>query len=314
MAILDIFSKRKARENGDLPDVYTYDDVPARLRVQCTHIFMDRLKNPYESWGLTQRLQNEAYQSIVVGLRKEYGVFVLSQETRFDANNYFKDFYLFLGEAKTEQFLDAVELATLAIEKTASHFSYSDEREAEKLSREAIGEINYRFRENGFGYEYIEGRLIRVDSNIIHREAVKPALSFLRGKAYSGAQEEYLSAHSHYREGRYKEAIVDCLKSVESTMKAICDKRKWTYARNAATAKELINVCFQNGLIPSYWQNSINSLRSLLESSVPTGRNKVAGHGQGAAPKHVDEPVVRYIMHMTASTILFLTEAERNLP
>lgn len=312
MAILDIFSKRKAREKGEVPDVYKYDVIPQRLRVQCMHVFRDVLKIPDVSWASEEH--REAYRTLVGGLRKEYGVFALSEAAKYDIENYPKDFYAFLAEAPTERFIDAVELGMNVVKTFASRYSYSYEAAAAQLAQEAIEEINHRFRENGVGYEYVGGKIIRIDSKLLHKEVVKPALSFLSGKMYSGAEEEYLSAHSHYKEGKYKEAIVDCLKSFESTMKAICDKRKWSYARNSATAKELISVCLQNGLIPSYWQSSVNSLRSLLESSVPTGRNKVAGHGQGAAPKQVEEPVVKYILYMTASTILFLTEAERELP
>ncbi|RVI03195.1 hypothetical protein CN205_24135 [Sinorhizobium meliloti] len=312
MGILDIFSKRRDREAG-LPDVYTYDDVPQKLRIQCTHILLDRLKRPSDNhWSHDP--PHETYQFIVKGLRKEYGVFVLSDGIKHDQGNYFSDYYTFLGTAPTERFLDAMELGMRAIETVASEWNYCHENDAAKLSEEAIKEINYRFRENGFGYEYIDGKIIRVDSAFLHAEVTKPALALLRGKIYAGAQEEYLSAHQHYKESKYKEAIVDCLKSFESTMKAICDKRRWAYAKNSATAKELINICIQNALIPAYWQNNVNSLRSLLESSVPTGRNKVAGHGQGTDPKQVEEPIVRYIMHMTGATILFLAEAERELP
>jgi hypothetical protein len=96
-------------------------------------------------------------------------------------------------------------------------------------------------------------------------------------------------------------------------MKAICVKRKWTHNANA-TAKELIETCFAKGLIPPFWQTSLGSLRTLLESSVPTGRNKTSGHGQGATPTDVPDYLVAYMLHMTASAIVFLGEAERSLP
>ena len=54
--------------------------------------------------------------------------------------------------------------------------------------------------------------------------------------------------------------------------------------------------------------------RSMLESSVPTGRNKLSGHGQGSTPTTVPDYLVAYMLHMTASTIVFLAEAELSLP
>ncbi|MDE2740031.1 MAG: hypothetical protein OXI58_00435 [Gemmatimonadota bacterium] len=51
-----------------------------------------------------------------------------------------------------------------------------------------------------------------------------------------------------------------------------------------------------------------------LESSVPTGRNKLSGHGQGTTPVSVPDHLVAYMLHMTASAIVFLAEADKNSP
>jgi hypothetical protein len=110
--------------------------------------------------------------------------------------------------------------------------------------------LNQRFLEHGVGYQYESGEIIRVDSKLVHAEVVKPALGVLTNPIYSGANEEYLSAHQHYRDGKYKECLNDCLKSFESTMKAICSKRGWTYDKDKDTAKKLIDICFDNGLVP----------------------------------------------------------------
>jgi hypothetical protein len=50
----------------------------------------------------------------------------------------------------------------------------------------------------------------------------------------------------------------------------------------------------------------------MLESSVPTVRNRLGGHGQGTEVVKVPSHVVAYALHMTASTIVFLADA--NLP
>ena len=174
-------------------------------------------------------------------------------------------------------------------------------------------ELNDRFKEHGVGYQFANGKIIRTDSELIHSEVVKPALMLLNQKHYAGAQAEFLKAHEHYRKGNAKEALSECLKAFESVMKAICDKRGWQYSANA-TARPLIQTCFDNGLIPPFWESHYSSLRNLLESGVPTGRNKVSGHGQGTTPTTVPDHLVAYMLHMTASAIVFLAEAEKNLP
>jgi len=177
----------------------------------------------------------------------------------------------------------------------------------------AIEELNNRFKEHGVGYQFTNGQIIRIDSEFIHTEIVKPALNLLGQQHYAGAQQEFLKAHEHYRKGNAKEALSECLKAFESVMKAICDKRGWSYGNNA-TAKPLIQACFDNELIPSFWQSHYSSLRNLLECSVPTGRNKLSGHGQGTTPVSVPNHLVAYMLHMTASSIVFLAEADEKAP
>jgi Domain of unknown function (DUF7014) len=123
-----------------------------------------------------------------------------------------------------------------------------------------------------------------------------------------GANEEFLKAHEHYRHKRYKECLVDSLKAFESTMKAICKLRGWQ-TQPTDTAKSLIAVCLNNGLLPKYLDSQISSVRSLLESGIPTVRNKNGGHGQGSSPVAVPEYLARYALNLTATTILFMVEA-----
>ena len=75
----------------------------------------------------------------------------------------------------------------------------------------------------------------------------------------------------------------ECLKALESTLKIICAKRKWPH-RDTDTAKTLIDVVFAHGLVPDWLQSEFTALRSTLESGVPTGRNRLSGHGQGITP------------------------------
>ena len=172
----------------------------------------------------------------------------------------------------------------------------------------ALSELNERFREHAVGYQYEEGQLVRVDSDLLHAEAVKPALTLLRTKGYEGPREEFLGAYEHYRHGRHEEALTDALKSFESTMKAICDSKKWTYDKSAP-AKKLVDVCLKNGLIDQFWETHFAHLRGSLENGIATARNKLGGHGQGSQPRVVPREIVTYVMHMTASTIVFLIES-----
>jgi hypothetical protein len=219
----------------------------------------------------------------------------------------------FLHELIFERALDAVELSFRVIDRITRSWDHLRRRNANEIADAAIEELNERFKEHGIGFQFIDGEIIRIDSELIHSEVVKPALRLLNQTQYAGAQQEYLKAHEHYRHKNAKEALNECLKAFESLMKSICDKRGWTYNSNA-TAKNLIQACLDNGLIPAFWQQNFTSLRCLLESSIPTGRNRLGGHGQGTTTTTVPDHLVAYMLHMTASALVFLDEAEAALP
>ena len=96
-------------------------------------------------------------------------------------------------------------------------------------------------------------------------------------------------------------------------MKAICAKRNWPVPATA-TASKLIEICFQNGLVPQHLQSEFSALRSTLESGVPTVRNRTSGHGQGVTPTAVPGYIAAYLVHSTAALILLLSRAESDIP
>lgn len=315
MAIFDLFSKRQKALKGVIPDVYTYDSLPNALRVQIIHVWSDALgsgENYYDEYGCGPNVKS-AYKFIVETLCREYGLFQLPGAEKHQARMYLNELANYLLQVDdVEKQLDIVELSFRYIDKVTRDYDYLKKQNASKRADNAINELNIRFKEHGIGFQFDEGEIVRVDSELIHAEVVKPVLRLLNEKNYHGAQQEFLSAYEHYRHGKHKEALNDCLKAFESTMKAICDKHKWTYQPNS-TAKALIQVCFDKDLVPSFWQQQLSSLRSMLESSVPTGRNKLSGHGQGTTPTVVPDYLVAYMLHMTASTLVFLTTAEKKL-
>tara|TARA_R110002167_G_scaffold340041_2_gene547918 strand:- start:701 stop:1651 length:951 start_codon:yes stop_codon:yes gene_type:complete len=315
VSIFDLFSKRQKTLRGDVPDVFTYDILPEPLRVQIVHIWTDCLGDDqkyYDSYGKGPNVKL-AYKFIVDTLCREYGLFQLPTAEKHGNRMYLNELANhLLQEQDIEKQLDVVELSFRYIDRATRGYQYLGRNNASQCADEAISELNSRLKEHGVGFQFVEGEIVRVDSELLHVEAVKPALRLLNEKSYQGAQQEFLSAYEHYRHGKHKESLNDCLKSFESTMKAICDKRKWPYQPNA-TARTLIQICFDKELVPPFWQQQLSSLRSMLESSVPTGRNKLSGHGQGAVPTSVPDYLVAYMLHMTASTLVFLTTAEKKI-
>ncbi|AFI67371.1 Uncharacterised protein [Burkholderia pseudomallei] len=305
MGVFDLFSKRQKRARGEMPDVYVYDELPQPLRVQIVHIIQD-------AFGIDPSYQSDhskkAYEFVKQALCREYGVFELVKHARSDQESIFN---FFLNEESVERALDVVEICFKVIQVfIEGNWSYKHNTERKIEPEDAVSELNERFKEHGVGYQFESGEIIRVDSEFLHAEAVKPTLAILRDKDFAGANEEFLKAHEHYRHGRYKECLVDGLKAFESTMKTICNLRGWP-TQSTDTAKNLIATCMSNGLFPAYFESQFSSIRSLLESGVPTVRNKNGGHGQGSAPVAVPEYLARYALNLTATTILFMVEAHQ---
>jgi hypothetical protein len=317
VGVFDLFSKRQKRLRGEVPDVYMYDVIPEPLRVQAVHILRDALggEAAYVAGShnyYTYPAVRGTYDAMNNVLCREYGVFSL---VPYPSRNCVVEdiFNYLLKEPAHERVLDVIELALKCIDNGTRDWNYLHRQDASEQADAAINELNARFKEHGIGYEYKDGLLIRVDSELIHAESVKPALGLLVGQLYQTANSEFLRAHEHYRHQRYEDCLTWAVKSLESTMKAICEKRKWHYSQND-TAKKLVDICFQEGLIPTFWQSHFSALRSTLESGAPTARNALAGHGQGIQPVQVPHYLAAYILHMTASTLVFLVEAEKSLP
>lgn len=112
--------------------------------------------------------------------------------------------------------------------------------------------------------------------------------------------------------GRDKEAVAEALKAFESTMKAICKSRGWSYPPNA-TAKPLIEIMFNKRLIPAELQAHFGGLRSAMESGLPTISNRTSRHGQGPDPRAIPPHFVAYALNLAASNIVFLLEAHKAL-
>jgi hypothetical protein len=307
MSIVDTFSKRQRRLKGEAADVFTYDVISQALRVQISNILAKCLGVPNRNYVG----DNPAYKHLHETLATEFGFFHFPSWLQGDGPaliNYFTN------DASTEQALDMIDVFF----RYAIFWSYSAQANwlAPISGDEAVADLNTRFLEHGVGYAFVGGespQLIRKDNEHLHAEAVLPALRLLHEQGFAGANAEYRKAHEHYMNGDHKECLVDCLKAFESTMKTICAKRKWAY-KDTDTASTLIDTCLKSGLLPPFMQTHLGTVKSALESAIPTVRNRLGGHGQGVQPKEVPQFYAEYLLHETAATIVFLVDAYKALP
>ena len=304
MAVVDLYSKRKERERNGVSDVYTYDTFSPSFRVQLSMMIEDLLGDIYAVRN--DRMPIAVYAAIVQTLKKEYGIRNLSSSVHHQ--NAYEELHFFLStEPEVDRCLDAVELCYKRGNLNAREQVYRaiHRQDANEHVDNCIAELNTRFKEAGYGYEFVDNEIIRIDSEFLHAQAVKPAIHFLNFEGFEAARSEFFGAYDHYRHKRYKEALVDAAKSFESTFKIICTLNGWAYGPRD-TSNKLIQILMDNGFMPAFNQAHLSAIQTALTSGIPTLRNNLAGHGDGPEIVEVPAEVVAYGLHLTASAIVML--------
>jgi len=234
MPVYDTYSKRIKRRSGRDKDVYQYDRIPKEFRVQVVHILLDIFGegDTPSSHGM--------YSQIERIICREYGLMELPSSGNYSttANDVIKYFVEFVD---TNHAIDIIEISFNLIYAGISNYQINEKFTRKIKPEEAIAELNIRFFENGLGYQFESGIIVRVDKKYIHSEIIKPALSLLTDEIYEGANAEFLSALENFKKRNYKDCINDCLKSFESTMKIICAQNNWEYI-DSDTAKKHLEI------------------------------------------------------------------------
>ena len=306
MGIFETFSKRQKKAKGEIPEVYQYDHIPEAFRVQVAHIWKDALGEYRETYSPHEASTNEMWKKMHDILAREKGRFRLHDL----GHNHYETCRAYLLHEERTDVLDIIELTFRILENMKNWNDYElDSRGIVQKPKDAINELNYRFKEHGLGYQFINGQIIRIDSEYTHEKTIKPALILLHETQFKGAEEEFLKAHDHYLHHRNKEAIAEALKAFESTLRTICDERKWSYSK--ATAKPLLDIIFEKELLPAEMNSHFTSLRAVLESGLPTVRNTTSGHGQGKEKVTIPEHFVNYALNLAAANIIFLIQVHK---
>jgi len=296
----DLFSKRERRRRGDIPDVYVYDVIPEALRVQLVQII--------RRCGMADRRRGgvvSIWKEVTRILRHEYGVFSLYAVPGMTES------ILGAVEPKREvtDYILSQESAALALDAVEVFLDRARFKRLRPAAVNAAKSVNRRFREHGVGYAFERGRIVRLDSEYLHVEATRVCLRLISGRRYAGVQEEFLRAHEHYRKDRCKEALNECSKALESTLKVIARERGWDLPTHQTLGK-LLAACFKHGLVDQCWQDHFSSLQGLLASGASLARNRLGAHGQGSTPTSVPAHLVAFTLHSTAAAIVFLVSAE----
>jgi hypothetical protein len=183
---------------------------------------------------------------------------------------------------------------------------------ATMLAAEGLADINARFLQAGIGYQFESGRIMRLESDYLHTEVVKEALQLLRDPIFSKANDEFLTAHEHYRAGpsRYRDCNTAALRAMESVLKAICGAHSWSY-NPGDTVERLITLVRSKGLFPDYLGAYFDQYIGIMKAALPKVRDRQGGHGAAPTDKEIPQYIAAYALHQMASNIVMLVQAHK---
>jgi hypothetical protein len=310
MPPLQSYSLRKRlQERGEEPDVYTYDEAPDFLRHQIAVAIHEGVGNYFvrdNPLVHPQPQANQLWHELDRMCMKEVWPYRQSRSPIDTPQQAYLN-YIVKEKTNIDDFLSAVEFGCLALHFADYNHEIPGARGARSTGEAAIAEINRRFIEHGVGYQIENLQVLRIDSQIIHGEVVKPALALLNVPMFAKANADFMTAHRHYRAGEYKDCVTAANRAFESTLKAICDVQKWDYGAGD-NAAQLVTKVTERGLFTHDFDKSFTAYVAMMKSGLPVVRNQSGGHGEGIAAAAVTPQIARYALNLTAANILFLTE------
>lgn len=309
--MFETFAERKRKKAlAGQPEIYSYDEASPQLKHPICMSILEGIGNfyipqPYSTYSSPNA--NNTWIDIDRVCRKEiYSYLDFAGED--DLSTRFLKFLTYTGEI--DDFLSGVEIACIALgaldKDTMQH------RGAKMSGLNAIADINGRFEQHAIGYAFENGEVIRIDSKHTHAEIIKPALLLLQAPYFSKANDEFMTAHRHYRSSEYKDCITAANRSFEAALKAICDKQKWQYG-SGDRASELITKVSTNGLFTHAFDKTMASYIAMMKSGLPVVRNDAGGHGESLAAAAVTPEIARFALNMTASNLVFLGESYKRM-
>jgi HEPN domain-containing protein len=261
------------------------------LRTQLTHVLLDAVGSgqwAQEAWGL-----------VVDHFDREMGtrdLGVLYAQVPQQAVEHF------LAVTDDVADLDLTALGLIVAEEISNRLSSSDIGLLNvRISPvEAVETVNRFLREANVRYQFERYRWVDVSSGYVHEQVIRPALDALDRDGFAGALEEFKSALDHARAGRTKEAATEATKSLESTIKCVCNEHGWSYPEGA-TAQPLFRLMVEHGLFEDWMEGGF--------MGVVVIRNKATAHGQGPEPRPLPPHLAQLAVNLAASHIIALVAA-----
>lgn len=314
-----LFSQRQAESTGAAPPPQRNTAFSPQLRRNIASIFTDVIGWFYDGFlGIgNEEVEStktwETFERFLLRESSAYAEYAEHKQPNLKADRRIK---VFLRDARDSDVLDVLDLGVAIIENVVREFQRVHSQNMLQHCRvrlspdAALAELDIRLRESGMVYRIADGVVIKSTDDFMHENAVVPALQALAYPGFESAAREFHEAFEAFRNGKFDIVLHKSLQAFESTMKVIAGKMGWPYDQTF-TAKKMLDVMFANGLLPTMRDSAMKSLATMLESDVPTLRNKVpsAGHGAGEQKAEIPEALAVYALNATAANVRLLVDS-----
>lgn len=143
-------------------------------------------------------------------------------------------------------------------------------------------------------------QIICREDEVLHQQAIVPTLLLLTEPYFANANREFLEALTDYRKGDYRDCVAKCGSSLESVMKVICARKRWSY-QETDTASKLLKAILPQTTLDTFYEQPIMLIATI--------RNRYSSvHGAGTQQRTVPKHLARYVINATASAILLLVD------
>jgi hypothetical protein len=316
---MELYSRRK-RAAETTRSSYRYD-LPVEFRNQVIFLWAQaagyretpiprRPVAPYDLEGMGILQANQFFNRVLNAFCEAHCLLSLPESNQFDGPCIALRVYF--QECSDDDALDIIELTFREIFTAQEDPNFGGYVQPTLKASEAVKKLNRRFQEHAIGFRLEQGMIIPIDSELLHTEAVEPAMQLMHIQGYKGALGEFLLAHKYFRQGpdHYDDCLTNCLKALESALKQIIELRKWDMPGDAKFDNLFAEVK-KKGLFPPFLGSHLGELKKFLQA-VAVIRNEEGAHGSGSVPNEVPDHLVAYQLHLTASAIVFLIRANED--
>lgn len=306
-SIFDVYSQRNpALDQGDALEKFSQK---ARTRVLL--FYNDLLKGRWERHPLGNQSQ-EFWSQMHKSLQYLYGRVKLSNA---GTQGVVEDAVAFVHQCSPNEFFDFMELS---FKLDVSGRVMKDDNDIVEALNEILRVENTPYHltrsvkvevKNSYTYSPYSGktvtmrtvaypRVVRSEEEMLHQEAIEPALDALNKPYFEAANLEFRDAMNDYRQGDYEDCLAKCGSAFESVLKVLCRRKGWNYSEDD-NASKLIDVVFSRSTLEPFFKQTlmlISTMRNKLSSS----------HGGGSHVRNVEGHIAQYALTSSAAAIVLL--------